>query len=86
MTAPSGLMKHNTSDMITFLEILLFTANPISEVALLMEKVFFKDEKSEMNLGYNMNYDREYILLLSPEILWDNLLSSDTTEMKSVGL
>ena len=43
--------------MITFLEILLFTANPISEVALLMEKVFFKDEKSEMNLGYNMNYD-----------------------------
>jgi len=72
--------------MITFLEILLFTGNPISEVALLMEKVFFKDEKSEMNLGYNMNYDREYILLLSPEILWDNLLSSDTTEMKSVGL
>lgn len=59
VTAPAGLVKSNTSDMVKYLEMLLTTGNPISEAALVMEKVFYKDEKREMGLGYNINHDNE---------------------------
>lgn len=57
VTAPSGLVKSNVSDMVKYLKILLMKGNQISDAALLMEKVYYKDEKREMGLGLNISND-----------------------------
>lgn len=64
VTAPAGLVKSSTSDMVKYLEMLLTTGNPISEAASVMEKVYYKDEKREMGLGYNINHDDEDTLFV----------------------
>lgn len=55
VTAPAGLVKSNASDMVKYLKTLLMQGNPISEAALLMERVYYKDEKREMGLGLNIS-------------------------------
>lgn len=55
VTAPAGLVKSNAFDMVKYLKTLLIQGNPISEAALLMERVYYKDEKREMGLGLNIS-------------------------------
>ncbi|WP_139423052.1 serine hydrolase domain-containing protein [Chryseobacterium mulctrae] len=55
VTAPAGLVKSNTSDMVKFMKVLLNSGNPISDAALIAEKVYYKDAKREMGLGFNIN-------------------------------
>lgn len=55
VTAPAGLVKSNASDMVKYLKTLLMQGSPISEAALLMEKVYYKDEKREIGLGLNIS-------------------------------
>lgn len=55
VTAPAGLVKSNTSDMTKYLKTLLTKGNPISEAALITEKIYYKDEKREMGLALNIS-------------------------------
>lgn len=55
VTAPAGLVKSNTLDMNQYMKVLLSKGNPISEAAVLMEKIYFKDEKREMGLALNIS-------------------------------
>lgn len=64
VTAPAGLVKSNASDMLKYLKTLLNAGNPISDASVLMEKVYYKDEKREMGLGLNINNDNENSLFL----------------------
>ncbi|MGU3373658.1 serine hydrolase domain-containing protein [Chryseobacterium sp. M5A1_1a] len=57
VTAPAGLIKSNASDMITYLKAVLANGNPISEASLIAEKIYYKDEKREMGLGFNISSD-----------------------------
>ena len=66
VTAPAGLIKSNASDMTKYLKALLNEGNQISDAALLMEKIYYKDEKREMGLGINIsNEDSDIIYLKS---------------------
>lgn len=55
VTAPAGLVKSNTSDMVKYLKTLLTKGNPISEAELITEKIYYKDEKREMGLGLGIS-------------------------------
>ncbi|MCD1116887.1 serine hydrolase domain-containing protein [Chryseobacterium turcicum] len=66
VTAPAGLIKSNTSDMVKYLKALLNKGNSISDAALIMEKIYYKDAKREMGLGLNINTeDQDTIYLKS---------------------
>jgi CubicO group peptidase (beta-lactamase class C family) len=55
VTAPAGLIKSNAYDMTQYLKSLLSKDNKISNAALRAEKIYYKDEKREMGLGFNIN-------------------------------
>jgi CubicO group peptidase (beta-lactamase class C family) len=57
VTAPAGLVKSNTSDMVTYLKAVLNKETTIGKAALVTEKIFYKDEKREMGLGTNIMTD-----------------------------
>eukprot|EP01133_Synstelium_polycarpum_P017792 gene17792-21223_t len=57
VTAPAGLIKSNTSDMITFLKAVLDKKTAIGKAAILTEKTFYKDKNREMGLGTNIMWD-----------------------------
>ncbi|WP_261512768.1 serine hydrolase domain-containing protein [Chryseobacterium paludis] len=57
VTAPAGLIKSNTSDMITYLKAVLTKGNKISQAAMLTEKIFYKDNNRELGLGTNIIAD-----------------------------
>ncbi|MCX8523622.1 beta-lactamase family protein [Chryseobacterium formosus] len=66
VTAPAGLVKSNASDMTKYLKALLKNENSISNAALLAEKIYYKDEKREMGLGFNISTtDNDTIFLKS---------------------
>jgi len=64
VTAPAGLIKSNTSDMVKYLKVILSKGNPISEAGLLTEKIYYKDEKREMGLGINIDTDEKNTIYL----------------------
>ncbi|AZB01770.1 class A beta-lactamase-related serine hydrolase [Chryseobacterium joostei] len=64
VTAPAGLVKSNASDMITYLKAILTQGNPISEAALITEKIYYKDEKREMGLGLGISTDDQNTIYL----------------------
>lgn len=64
VTAPAGLVKSNASDMTKYLKALLTDGNSISDAALLAEKIYYKDEKREMGLGFNINTEDNDIIFL----------------------
>lgn len=64
ITASAGLVKSNASDMITYLKAVLASGNPISEAALLTEKLYYKDEKREMGLGLMISTDDQNTIYL----------------------
>ncbi len=64
VTAPAGLIKSNTSDMVKYLKSLLTNGNSISEAGLLTEKIYYKDEKREMGLGLNIDTDEKNTIYL----------------------
>jgi len=55
VTAPAGLIKSNAHDMVKYMKTLLDKGNPLSNAALLTEKIYYKDEKRELGLGFNIN-------------------------------
>jgi len=64
VTAPAGLVKSNTSDMVKYLKAILTKGNPISEAGLLTEKIYYKDDKREMGLGIQINKDDQSTIYL----------------------
>ncbi|MDN3693797.1 serine hydrolase domain-containing protein [Chryseobacterium tructae] len=64
VTAPAGLVKSNASDMVKYLKAVLSKGNPISEAELLTEKIYYKDEKREMGLGFNISTDDQNTIYL----------------------
>jgi len=64
ITASAGLVKSNASDMLTYLKAVLNSGNPISEAALLTEKLYYKDEKREMGLGLTISTDDQNTIYL----------------------
>jgi CubicO group peptidase (beta-lactamase class C family) len=57
ITASAGLVKSNTSDMVTYLKAVLNKKTAIGKASLITEKIFYKDEKREMGLGLTINTD-----------------------------
>lgn len=64
VTAPAGLVKSNATDMVTYLKAVLNKETTIGEAALIMEKIFYKDEKREMGLGLNISTDEKETIYL----------------------
>ncbi|TZF99252.1 beta-lactamase family protein (plasmid) [Chryseobacterium panacisoli] len=64
ITASAGLVKSNASDMLKYLKAVLTNGNPVSEAALLTEKLYYKDEKREMGLGLTISTDDQNTIYL----------------------
>ena len=64
VTAPAGLVKSNATDMITYLKAVLNKETTIGKATLIMEKIFYKDEKREMGLGLNISTDEKETIYL----------------------
>ena len=64
VTAPAGLVKSNTSDMVTYLKAVLNKETEIGKAAIVTEKIFYKDEKREMGLGLNISTDEKNTIYL----------------------
>lgn len=64
ITASAGLVKSNTSDMVTYLKAVLNPETAISKAAIITEKIFYKDEKREMGLGLNISTDEKNTIYL----------------------
>ncbi|MFP3835219.1 serine hydrolase domain-containing protein [Chryseobacterium sp. SIMBA_028] len=64
VTAPAGLIKSNTSDMVIYLKAILTQGNPIYEAALITEKIYYKDEKREIGLGLGISTDDQNTIYL----------------------
>lgn len=57
VTAPSGLLKSNASDMVKYLKAVLNKDLAIGKAALITEKTFYKHENRELGLGINITAD-----------------------------
>lgn len=57
VTAPAGLVKSNTSDMVTYLKAVLNKETKIGKAAIITEKTFYKVENRELGLGVNIVTD-----------------------------
>ncbi|MBV8328330.1 serine hydrolase domain-containing protein [Chryseobacterium sp.] len=57
ITAPAGLVKSNTSDMVTFLKAVLNKETTVGKASIIAERIVYKDEKREMGLGLNVVTD-----------------------------
>ncbi|SDJ15388.1 serine hydrolase domain-containing protein [Chryseobacterium jejuense] len=57
ITASAGLVKSNTSDMVTYLKAVLNNETTVGKAAVITEKIVYKDEKRDMGLGLNMMTD-----------------------------
>lgn len=57
ITAPTGLVKSNASDMISYLKAVLNEETPIGKAAIITEKIFYKAENRELGLGVNIMTD-----------------------------
>lgn len=55
VTAPAGLIKSNAADMVKYMKTLLDKGNPISRAGLISEKIYYKDDKRELGLGFNIS-------------------------------
>lgn len=64
VTAPAGLVKSNASNMVNYLKAVLNKETTIGKAALIMEKIFYKDEKREMGLGLNISTDEKETIYL----------------------
>ena len=59
VTAPAGLVKSTTFDMVAYLKAVLDEETAVGKAALLAEKLFYKDEKREMGLGLSIVTDEK---------------------------
>ncbi|WP_184549248.1 serine hydrolase domain-containing protein [Mucilaginibacter sp. FT3.2] len=64
VTAPAGLVKSNTYDMVKYLKAVLNKETAIGKASQIMEKIFLKDEKREMGLGLNIGTDDQNTIYL----------------------
>ncbi|ERM80295.1 beta-lactamase [Rhodonellum psychrophilum GCM71 = DSM 17998] len=62
ITAPSGLIKSNASDMVKYLKAVLNNETAIGKAAMMTEEIFYKDEKRELGLGTNIMTDEKNTL------------------------
>lgn len=62
VTAPAGLVKSNTSDMVTYLKAVLNDKTQIGKAAIITEKTFYKVENRELGLGVNIMTDEKNTL------------------------
>lgn len=59
VTAPAGLIKSTTSDMITYLKAILNKETAIGKASIMSEKIFYKDEDREVGLGLGISTDEK---------------------------
>lgn len=59
VTAPAGLVKSTTSDMVAYLKAVLDNGTAVGKAATLTENIFYKDEKREMGLGISVITDEK---------------------------
>lgn len=64
VTAPAGLVKSNSADMIRFLKAVLNDKTKAGQASVIGEKIFYKDDKREMGLGLNISTDDQNTLYL----------------------
>jgi CubicO group peptidase (beta-lactamase class C family) len=64
VTAPAGLVKSNSTDMIKFLKAVLNDKTKVGQASIIAEKIFYKDDKREMGLGLNISTDDQNTLYL----------------------
>lgn len=64
VTAPAGLVKSNSVDMIRFLKAVLNDKTKVGQASIIGEKIFYKDEKREMGLGLNISTDDQNTLYI----------------------
>lgn len=64
VTAPSGLVKSNSADMIRFLKVVLNDKTKVGQAAVIGEKIFYKDDKREIGLGLHISTDDQNTLYL----------------------
>lgn len=62
ITAPAGLVKSNSSDMIKYLKAILDKNSSVGKAGIVTEKIFYKDEKRELGLGTNIMTDEKNTL------------------------
>ncbi|WP_367769410.1 serine hydrolase [Flavobacterium sp. WC2421] len=62
ITAPSGLIKSNASDMVKYLKAVLNNETAIGKAAMMTEEIFYKDEKRQLGLGTNIMKDEKNTL------------------------
>ena len=59
LTAPAGLLKSNTKDMVKFIKVLISGKNQIAAATKLTERTFYKNTRREIGLGQEMARDNE---------------------------
>ncbi|UKT65453.1 serine hydrolase domain-containing protein [Pedobacter mucosus] len=64
VTAPAGLIKSNTSDMVKFLKAILIKETVVGKAGIITEKIFYKDENRELGLGTNISTDDKNTIYL----------------------
>lgn len=64
VTAPAGLVKSNTSDMVKFLKAILNKETEVGKAGIITEKIFYKDGNREMGLGTNISTDDKNTIYL----------------------
>ncbi|WP_394971341.1 serine hydrolase domain-containing protein [uncultured Croceitalea sp.] len=64
VTAPAGLLKSNTSDMVIYLKAILDTKSDVGKAALLTEQVFFKEGPRQIGLGLGVMEDEGQTLYM----------------------
>lgn len=64
VTASAGLVKSNATDMVKFLKAVLNKETAVGKAAIVTEKIFYKDEKREMGLGFNIVTDDKNTLYM----------------------
>jgi len=62
VTAPAGLIKSSSSDILSYLQAVLSDKSSISKASLISEKTFYKDDRIEIGLGMNIIRDNDQII------------------------
>ncbi|KQB99833.1 serine hydrolase [Pedobacter sp. Hv1] len=64
VTAPAGLVKSNAADMVTYLKAVLNKETTVGKASIIAEKIYYKDDKREMGLGFNVMVDDQNTVYL----------------------
>ncbi|RZM10907.1 MAG: class A beta-lactamase-related serine hydrolase, partial [Pedobacter sp.] len=64
VTAPAGLIKSTTADMVKFLKAILNKGTTVGKAGIITEQIFYKDNNRELGLGTNISTDDKNTIYL----------------------